>query len=295
MTRMASVEVQAKGLEYLAFATELLQRARLANAEAGLWEAADLQWWWRKPRRSDAIDQLFWIDDEGPVAGVVLTDWGSAWGCDLIVVPGVTTVTLSTLWGRAVEAFEALGLETVEVLVRDDDAELVGLLGGAGAVVGDEEDGTAWMDAEERADVTPLPEGFVLVDRILETTRPHPMRHRNGKRVEARLRQCSLYDPALDLAAETPDGQVGGYALFWFDPVTEVGMLEPMRVEDEYQRRGLARALLTAGLDRLASRGAQRLKVSYATDAARSLYVGAGFRVTCTSTSYGWKRPSVTG
>ncbi|MBA3427357.1 MAG: hypothetical protein H0U07_02145 [Actinobacteria bacterium] len=187
---MAIVEVQAKGLEYLGLATALLQRARLANAEAGLWEAADLQWWWRKPRRSDAIDQLFWIDDEGPVAGVVLTDWGSAWGCDLIVVPGVTTVALSTLWGRAVEAFEAQGLETVEVLVRDDDAELVGLLGGAGAVVGDEEDGTAWMDAEERADVTPLPEGFVLVDRALETTRPHPMRHRNGKRVETRLRHA---------------------------------------------------------------------------------------------------------
>src|SRR3989441_9217193 len=64
---MAVHEVRASGLEYLALATELLQRARLADAEAGLWEAADLQWWWRTPRRSDSIDQLFWIDDEGPV------------------------------------------------------------------------------------------------------------------------------------------------------------------------------------------------------------------------------------
>jgi len=162
----------------------------------------------------DAIDQLFWIDDEGPVAGVVLTDWGSAWGCDLIVVPGVTTVPLSALWRRAVEAIDALGVESVDVLVDNDDAELVDLLASTGFVVG-EEDGTTWMDAEERPDVTPLPEGFVLVDRALETTRPHPMRHRNGEQVEARLRQCSLYDPALDLAAETADGQVGGYALFW--------------------------------------------------------------------------------
>jgi GNAT superfamily N-acetyltransferase len=292
---MAIAEVQAKGLEYLALATELLQRARLADEEAGLLEAADLQWWWRTPRRSDAIDQLFWIDDDGPVAGVVLTDWGSAWGCDLIVGPGVTTVPLSTLWGRAVEAIDALALEAVDVVVGNDDAELVGLLGSADFVVGEEEYGITWMDAEQRPDVTPLPEGFVLVDRTLETTRPHPMRRRNGEQVEARLRQCSLYDPALDLAAETADGQVGGYALFWFDPVTEVGMLEPMRVEDEYQRRGLASAMLTAGLDRLASRGAQRLKVGYATDAARSLYVGAGFRVTSTATSYGWKRRSVTG
>ncbi len=75
---MAIREVQASGLEYLALATALLQRAR--HAEAGLREAADLQWWWRTPRRSDAIGQLFWVDEEGPVAAVVLTDWGRVWG-----------------------------------------------------------------------------------------------------------------------------------------------------------------------------------------------------------------------
>jgi GNAT superfamily N-acetyltransferase len=173
------------------------------------------------------------------------------------------------------------------------DAELIDLLAGAGFVAGEEE-WTAWMDAEARPDVTPLPEGFVLVDRALEPTRPHPMRHRNGEQVKSRVRQCSLYDPTLDLAAETAGGQLGGYALFWFDPVTEVGLLEPMRVEDEYQRRGLARAMLSAGLDRLAARGARRLKVSYATAPERALYLGAGFRVTSTSTSYSWNRRSET-
>ena len=58
----------------------------------------------------------------------------------------------------------------------------------------------------------------------------------------------------------------------------------------EYQRRGLARALLTAGLDRPATRGARRLKVGYGTDAARALYVGAGFRPTSTSRLYSWKQ-----
>src|SRR6266699_3086267 len=107
---MAIQEVRASAREYLALATQLLQRARLADAKAGLWEAADLQWWWRRPRRSDPIDQLFWIDDEGPVAAVILTDWGSNWECNLVVVPGVTTIPLSTLWGRAVEAIDAVGV-----------------------------------------------------------------------------------------------------------------------------------------------------------------------------------------
>jgi GNAT superfamily N-acetyltransferase len=96
--------------------------------------------------------------------------------------------------------------------------------------------------------------------------------------------------PALDLAVEAADGQIAGYALFWFDPVTEVGLVEPMRVEGAYQRLGLARAMLTAGLDRLAKRGARRLKGGYATDVAHGLYVGAGFRVTSTTRSYRWRR-----
>ena len=288
---MAIEQVRASGREYLALATELLQRARLADAEAGLWEAADLQWWWRTPRRSDSIDQLFWIDDQGPVASVVLTDWGRAWGCDPMVVPGSWNVPLPAVWARAAEAIDALGLEAVEVTARDDDFELLDLLGGSGFVADDHRSGIAWMDAEDWPDVSSLPEGFVLVDRAHDSRTPHPMQRRSGEAVEARLRQCSLYDPTLDLAVEAADGQVAGYALFWFDPVTAVGLVEPMRVEDAYQRRGLARAMLTEGLDRLAQRGARRLKVGYATDVARRLYVGAGFRVTSTSRSYSWRRP----
>lgn len=292
--RVAIHEVRASGLAYLTLATELLQRARLADAEAGVWEAADLQWWWRTPRRSDAIDHLFWIDDEWPVASVVLTDWGRAWGCDPIVVPGVSTVPLRTVWARAVEAIGALGLEMVEVLARDDDFGLLGLLASSGFVADDDRSGITWMNVQDRPGAAVLPEGFRLVDRAQETTDPHPMRRRSGDGVEARLRQCSLYDPALDLAVEAADGEAAGYALFWFDPVTEVGLVEPMRVEEAYQRRGLARAMLTTGLHRLASRGACRLKVGFRTDVARALYVGAGFRVTSTSTSYSWGRPVAT-
>ena len=287
---MAVHEVRASGLEYLALATELLHRVRLTDAEAGLWEAADLQWWWRTPRRSDAIDQVFWVDDEGPVAGVVLTEWDRAWGCDAIVAAG-GAVPLASVWSRAVEAIVGLGLEAVEVLARDDDVELLGLLTGAGFVANDERSAITWMDVANRPGVAALPEGFTLVDRAREMSTPHPMRRRSGEGVGARLRQCSLYDPALDLAVETAAGEVAGYALFWSDPVTKVGLVEPMRVEDAYQRRGLARAMLTAGLDRLAKRGARRLKVGYGTDGARGLYTGAGFRATSTSRSYSWTRP----
>jgi predicted N-acetyltransferase YhbS len=279
-------EVRASGLAYLTLATQLLQRARLADPEAGVWEAADLQWWWRTPRSSDALGQQFWVDDAGPVAAAVLTDWGRLWGCDPIVVSGDSSLPLKTVWARAVEAIDALRLDLVEVMARDDDVELVEVLTASGFVAEHERSGITWMRAQDRPEIAGLPDGFALVDRSRHSARPHPMRRRNGADVEARLRQCSLYDPSLDLEVESIHGQTAGYAIFWFDPVTEVGLVEPMRVEDAYQRRGLARALLTVGLDRLARRGARRMKVGYASEAARTLYLGAGFRPTATASVY---------
>jgi len=274
-------ELRAAGLEYLTLATQLLQRVRLTDPEAGVWEAADLQWWWRTPRRSDTVEQTFWLDEDGPAAGIVLTEWRHGWACDAIVVPG--SGLLPVVWSHAVEAIDLL--ERVETLVRDDDAELIELVAGSGFARSDGTSGATWLDAVDRRPVARLPGGFRLVDRT-GAARPHPMRRRNGDAVEDRLRQTSLYDPWLDLAVETETGETAGYALFWLDPVTQVGLLEPMRVEDAYQRRGLARALLTEGLSRLADRGALRFKVGYATEPARRLYTGAGFRVAETSTSY---------
>ena len=154
-------EIRASGLEYLALAAKLLQRARLADAHPAVSEAADLQWWWRTPRRSDSIDHVFWIDDVGPVAAVVLTDWGRAWAFDPIVVPGSSTVPLHAVWTHAAEAIDGLRLETVEVAARDDDFELLDLLTEGGFVADDHQSGITSMDAEDRPDVSTLPEGFV--------------------------------------------------------------------------------------------------------------------------------------
>jgi ribosomal protein S18 acetylase RimI-like enzyme len=67
--------------------------------------------------------------------------------------------------------------------------------------------------------------------------------------------------------------------LFWHDPETATGLVEPMRTEDDHQRRGLARHLLTTGIDLLAEAGAERIKICYEPDnpAARGLYLSVGF------------------
>ena len=68
--------------------------------------------------------------------------------------------------------------------------------------------------------------------------------------------------------------------MFWYDPVTRTGLVEPMRTEDAHQRRGLARHVLTAGVDRLVEAGAERIKICYepGNPASSHLYVSVGFR-----------------
>jgi GNAT superfamily N-acetyltransferase len=279
-------EVRAAGRDALMLATELLQRARRADRQAGIWEAADVQWWWREPRRSDGVEQRFWADSQGPVAGVLLTSWtDDAWQCDPIIVPHLSGLEPEVVWARALEEIGVHAVGGFEVPVRDDDLAFKELAEGSGLVAG-ERSSIAWMDAADRRSVQSLAEGFALVDRTQRRGTPHPMRHRNGDGVEERLGQCPLYDPELDLAVETVDGRIAGYSLYWFDPVTKVGLVEPVRVEDDYQRRGLGRAMLTAGIDRLAIKGAQWVKIGYGTEAAAALYQDVGFQPTSTDTWY---------
>ena len=109
--------------------------------------------------------------------------------------------------------------------------------------------------------------------------RPHHLVQRNGPDVETRLRQTSLYRPDLDLVVLDRRDRVAAYGLLWFDPETATGLVEPMRTEEDHQRRGLARHLLTAGIDLLAEAGATRIKLCFEPDnpAARNLYLSVGF------------------
>ncbi len=276
-------EVRASGLGGLRLATSLLQRARLADPLAGMWEAADVQWWWRTPQRSDEVEQLFWLDEDGPVAGVLLTSTvNDSWQCDPVFVPGLG-LEPDVVWARALE--QAEHVSTGFVVPVSDDSVYVESARRSG-LSPDYRDSTGWMDATDRPVVSTPVHGFTLVDRTQRLDVPHHMRHRNGHSVQQRLEQCSLYDPGLDLAVETTEGRVAGYSLYWFDPRTKVGLVEPVRVEDEFQRRGLASAMLTAGIARLVARGAERVKISYGSQAAARTYQGVGFQPTSTATWY---------
>jgi GNAT superfamily N-acetyltransferase len=275
------------GLDYLEGMTTLLQRVRTAHPTAGLYQAAELQWWWREPRSTDEFPQLFWFDgDDRPAAAVLATDFGDGSSAvfrntilSTIVMPDSARDWITHVVERGLAHAAEFGLETVDFEVDSADELVPGILSARGFTRKADGLVVAWLVADKRPKVSPLAEGYLLRTRADTMTQPHHFGRRSGPRTEERLRQTSLYRPDLDLVVHDSNGDVGAYGLFWFDPVTATGVVEPMRTEDDHQRRGLARHILTAGIDRLAAAGAERIAIGWeeANPASGHLYRSVGF------------------
>ncbi|MEM9464963.1 MAG: GNAT family N-acetyltransferase [Actinomycetota bacterium] len=267
------------GFDALTSVTTLLQRARLAHPTAGLWEAADFQWWWRAERHSDAYPQTFWLDDEGsPIAAAMITSWTSHVALTPLAIPSIGDDDRIVITACGLDQAAAAGVETLEVEVDEHDDALRTFLEECGfAVDPSEAYAESWLSALDRPVVSPLAAGYRLRRRI-DDSGPH---HNVNKQpeFERRLGETSLYRPDLDLVVRTDDGEVAAYGLFWLDPATGIGMVEPMRTIDAHQRRGLARHVLTAGIDALVVAGAERIKICWELDnpAAGDLYRSVGF------------------
>jgi GNAT superfamily N-acetyltransferase len=271
------------GLQYLEAVTLLLQRVRTAHPTAGLYEAADLQWWWSQwPRPTDDLPQLFWFDDRGrPEAAVIITDWRGRTQLDPIFLPDATPDLVAHVIERGLAHAGASGSEAVTLEVDRADDVLREVLVGHAFAIAEDELVEAWLDAAARPAISPLPDGYRLSSRLDTMQRPHHMisAERNILDPEPRLRQTSLYRPDLDLVVLDRSDDVAAYGLFWYDPVTATGLVEPMRTEDDHQRRGLARHVLTTGIALLAGAGAERIKICFEPDnpASKGLYLSVGF------------------
>lgn len=280
----SAVEVERSGLEYLATVTELLDRNRAAHPTAGLFDAAEVQWWWAQEQRpTDQLGQLFWLDDERrPVAAAIATQFGDSTQLDPLVLPGATPDWVAHVMRRGLERAAAAGFDRAILEVDRADDVLRAVLFDRGFEIEDDGLVECWLRPDDRPPVSSLPDGYQLRDRVEEIGRPHHMINARRGHVdpEPRLKQTSLYRPDLDLAIYDAGGAVAGYSLFWHNPATGVGVVEPMRTEDGHQQRGLARHLLTAGVERLTRAGATRIKVAFepGNPAAERLYLSCGFQ-----------------
>lgn len=94
-----------------------------------------------------------------------------------------------------------------------------------------------------------------------------------------------------ELVVVAPDGRFAAFLVYWLDPVSRSGLFEPVGCHRQFQRRGLAKALMYEGMRRMAAAGMRSAIVNhYANNPpAAALYRSAVFRPADTITD--WRKP----
>ncbi len=108
------------------------------------------------------------------------------------------------------------------------------------------------------------------------------------------MMRTSAYDPRLDLVAVAPDGRLAAYTMGLIsaaeNAVTgeKIGQTDPVATHPDFQRLGLARALLLAGMQLLKERGLEtaRLGTSSANLAMQKAAEAVGFVVVSRTLHY---------
>lgn len=88
------------------------------------------------------------------------------------------------------------------------------------------------------------------------------------------------YPKGCDFAIIAPDGRAAAFCIVWSDPVNGIGQIEPVGTHPDFQRKGLGRAVMLAGMRHLQSLGMRSVRICVLTDnpAAVKLYESVGFR-----------------
>ncbi|MBC8400980.1 MAG: GNAT family N-acetyltransferase [Candidatus Marinimicrobia bacterium] len=85
------------------------------------------------------------------------------------------------------------------------------------------------------------------------------------------------YRANLDICIVNQDKEVVSLCTVWFDKSNRLGYFEPVATHPDYQGKGLGRAVLTEGLQRLRKLGAQMAYVGAYGDENSAFYSGSGF------------------
>lgn len=101
----------------------------------------------------------------------------------------------------------------------------------------------------------------------------HRARYRSFMRSPAYVRERDI------VAVDAATGAIAAFAIHWVDEELSLAQFEPVGTHPDYQRRGLARAVLLDSIARLNTRGIETVRVMTggANVAARAAYESAGF------------------
>ena len=282
----------------------VLTAGRQADNHAYYVHPGDLSWW------------LFYTDENSLDTKICLWEWNSSLAGWSLLSPSCRTFDVFVrpeLHGRSLEA---------RILLWAEESQAFNLRGMHGSSIR-----TMWVAENDRHRIQwlemrgfrPSQQGTLFMQRSLCSELPAPclpegfqVRHVLGKsevnqRAEVshaafastrtietyqqrmlRFMRSPVYQPAQDLVTVSPDGRFTSFCLLWTDPVNRVGLFEPVGTHPDFQGRGLAKAVLSAGLHRLRDLGMTNASVCVETDnlPAIHLYESMGFRTSLRLLTY---------
>ena len=131
-----------------------------------------------------------------------------------------------------------------------------------------------------------LPDGFIIKDGDQVTDQEKGIAHAKafdylGTLYDKRspvgyeiMRNMPDYRSDLDLYVVSEEtGEIVSFCTIWYDRENRIGILEPVGTHPEFRRRGLARAVIAEGIDRIASEGAKEAHVG----SSQEFYKAIGF------------------
>ena len=244
-----------------------------------------------------------WDDPDGRLAGFAILDWyPSSAGLIFEIAPGLKDHELENqvlAWAEASiqSAVPApVGTFLLESNSSSDDLERIGLLERLGF---ERLQGGAFH--LERPLAGPiaqpqLPEGFMIRPIRGEQEAEDWVRlHRAALGTQVMTTEYKLammrmpaYDPHMDLVMVAPEGRLAAYCVCFinFEENTlsgqRNGYTDPVATHPDFQRRGLAKALLLTGLSLLKERGMLSARLGTSSDNIAMLHTAesVGFRIT---------------
>ena len=276
----------------------ILTAGRQADSPAYYIHPGDLSWW------------LFYSDEEQLQGKICLWEWNNSlagWSLlsnttstfDVFVQPqlhGRAIEAKILLWAEEYHARVLTGLQHREIRtmwVSETDRERIQWLEMRGFVPSSQGMHALSRSLEGNLSAVSLPAGY----RVRPVAGESEVRLRaavshaafgSAKPFEAywprmlRFMRSPVYQPELDLVVVSPEGHFASFCLLWPDPVSRVGLFEPVGSHPDFRRQGLARAVMAAGLHRLKSLGMRQAIVCVDSDnaPALSLYQDIGFQKT---------------
>jgi GNAT superfamily N-acetyltransferase len=263
--------------------TEWRQRAPFG----GLWDAADFEWWWRDGGYEDPDHQLFFESQEGTALGFVLLserydtfdyeihpDFEHTDAAESIFCRGL-------IWLKKRVKAHGNNPSATAFFIKDGHTSLRRIAEDEGFRVSGKHYIQAACPLPTRQRQVTVPDVYhVRPIREGDLRSGQPPVLSTSKEKFSRVRETPMYRREHHLVVADRNDKAVAEAICWVDESRGVGVFEPVETLEGYRGLGLARALLTEGMQRMIVSGVKLATVSHYNDnlAAAALYESVGFR-----------------